>query len=286
MPKITTNLVEALIKIDEVELHELTIASQFSMYTVILLTSGEGCFQADFGKFSFKAPALLFATPLQTIYLQEICKLEGKILQFHGDFYCIEFHRKEVACNGLLFNNIYIDPVVSLNDDELRSLAIIYEEFLNEFRNSDPSEIVIRALLQLFLAKSSSIKIRTIENRAGNSAHDLLMERFVELLNEHYLEHRKPSDYARLLSLTTNNFSKRCIRYFKKTPSQLITERMILEAKKQLHLTRLSIKEIAYNLKFEDESYFSRIFKKYTNVSPQTFRNKTGISIVADLHQY
>jgi AraC-like DNA-binding protein len=57
----------------------------------------------------------------------------------------------------------------------------------------------------------------------------------------------------------------------------------MLEAKKRLHLTRQSIKEIAYALKFQDEFYFSRVFKKLTKVSPQTFRDKTGISIVADL---
>jgi AraC-like DNA-binding protein len=83
--------------------------------------------------------------------------------------------------------------------------------------------------------------------------------------------------------MSPNNFSKRCTRYFKKTPSQLIQERLILEAKKLLHLTRQSIKEIAYALKFQDEFYFSRVFKKVTRVSPQTFRDKTGISIVADL---
>ncbi|WP_222597054.1 helix-turn-helix domain-containing protein [Chitinophaga pinensis] len=60
---------------------------------------------------------------------------------------------------------------------------------------------------------------------------------------------------------------------------------MILEAKRQLHLTRRSIKEIAYSLQFSDEFYFSRFFKKFTKVSPQTFRQKTGISIVADLPQ-
>jgi AraC family transcriptional activator of pobA len=56
-----------------------------------------------------------------------------------------------------------------------------------------------------------------------------------------------------------------------------------LEAKKKLHLTRQNIKEIAYALNFPDEYYFSRFFKKFTKVSPQSFRDQTGISIVADL---
>jgi AraC family transcriptional activator of pobA len=109
------------------------------------------------------------------------------------------------------------------------------------------------------------------------------MERFRQLLDQHYLMLHKPKDYAKLLAMSPNNFTKRCTRYFKKSPSQLIQERLLLEAKKQLHLTRLSIKEIAYSLKFNDEFYFSRFFKKLAKVSPQTFREKTGISIVADL---
>ena len=56
---------------------------------------------------------------------------------------------------------------------------------------------------------------------------------------------------------------------------------MLLEAKKKLHLTYKSIKEIANELGFEDEFYFSRYFKKLTNVSPKTFRENVGISIVA-----
>ena len=114
---------------------------------------------------------------------------------------------------------------------------------------------------------------------------DELMERFQQLLNEHYLTLHKPQDYADLLAMSSNTFTKRCTKYFKKPPSHLITERLVLEAKKQLHLTRKSIKEIAYALNFEDEFYFSRVFKKFTNVSPQAFRDMTGISIVADLYR-
>lgn len=56
---------------------------------------------------------------------------------------------------------------------------------------------------------------------------------------------------------------------------------MILEAKKEIHLTYKSIKEIARDLGFEDEFYFSRYFKKKVGVSPKTFREQVGVSIVA-----
>lgn len=61
----------------------------------------------------------------------------------------------------------------------------------------------------------------------------------------------------------------------------MIQERIALEAKKLIHLTHKPIKEIAQELNFEDEFYFSRYFKKEVGVSPKKFREEVGISIVA-----
>jgi AraC family transcriptional activator of pobA len=207
------------------------------------------------------------------------------VLQFHGDFYCMEYHREEVACNGLLFNNIYIEPCLQLGDADHKSFSRLMEQITEEFTMLEPSDIVLKSLLQLFLAKSSRVKNRELDSTVYTSQRDDEMERFKELLETHFLTLRKPSDYADLLIMAPNTLTKRCTKYFKKTPSQLITERLIVEAKKQLHLTRKTIKEIAYALNFQDEFYFSRVFKKHTNESPQTFRDKTGISIVADLYR-
>ena len=70
-------------------------------------------------------------------------------------------------------------------------------------------------------------------------------------------------------------------KQFSKSPSQLINERVVLETKKMLHLTYKTIKEIARELNFRDEFYFSRYFKKNVGVSPSVYRKKVGISIEA-----
>lgn len=259
--------------------------AQFSEYTVYFIPEGQGTFHADFGTFAFTGPVLLFSTPLQVIYIDDCRVTKSNIIQFHSDFYCIEYHREEVACNGLLFNNIYLDPVVVLTEREVKIFELLLGQIDDEFMQPAPSDIVLRAFLQLFLAKASTIKISAISTRQDKPEKDELMERFRQLLDQHYLDLHKPSDYASLLAVSPDTFTRRCTKYFRKSPSQLIQERLILEAKKQLHLTRQSIKEIAYNLKFQDEFYFSRVFKKFTKVSPQTFRDKTGISIVADLYK-
>lgn len=269
-----------LLGIDKSENNALTKPSQFSAYTVLVVSSGEGIYTADFASFPFKAPALLFSTPQQSISIKETTPLTYSILQFHGDFYCIEYHRKEVACNGLLFNNIYVEPSIKLTVEQHDLYCVLINQLIDEMNDTAPSEIVLRSYLQLVLAKSSSLKI---SSEKQNFQKDEKMDQFKILLEENFLSLHKPADYASLLAMTPNNFTKQCSRRFNKTPTQMIQERLILEAKKQLHLTRLSIKEIAYALQFQDEYYFSRVFKKLTKVSPQTFRKTTGISIVADL---
>ena len=281
--ELVSPLGEPLLSIKEITFKDLHTPAQSAMYTVLFVKEGKGLYHADFGTFPFSAPALLFSTPLQVIYLDQSESVKCNQLQFHGDFYCIEFHRKEVRCNGLLFNNIYVDPIVTLTEKEAKVFDKLVDDLKEELNHETLSDIVPRAYLQLFLAKSSSIKMNASSNKNNDSERDDLMEQFSQLLDEHYLTLRKSSDYAGLLSMSRDNFTRRCTRYFRKSPSQLIQEKLILEAKKQLHLTRQSIKEIAYNLQFQDEFYFSRVFKKFTKVSPQAFRDKTGISIVADM---
>jgi hypothetical protein len=202
---------------------------QYPLYTVFFIPHGAGRLHADFAAFNFRGPVLLFSTPLQVIYISEGRFTECKMLQFHGDFYCIEFHRQEVSCNGVLFNNIYIDPVVVLSDKEACVFNSLLTDLSGEMNEAIPSEITLRAYLQLFLAKASSIKLRTIDEQKAVAVKDDQMDAFKNFLDEHFLTLHKPSDYAKMLAMTPDNFSRRCVRHFGKTPSQLIQERLILE---------------------------------------------------------
>ena len=134
----------------------------------------------------------------------------------------------------------------------------------------------------MILALCSKIKSKDNSIEAEKNAHHPLMN-FKELLENNFHKERQPSFYASKMGISPNNFSKICKQYFLKTPSTLIHERVILESKKLIHLTYKSMKEIAAELNFDDENYFSRYFKKHTGITPTAFRENVGISIVADL---
>ena len=257
--------------------------SEGSLLYNIFLLEGNAKVSVDLVEYAFDGSIILFATPYQIINFKTEQPLKTKRLQFHGDFYCIEYHKKEVACNGLLFNNIYQQPYINLEMSDYIEIDTILEKLIIEIENcSNYSTAVVKAYLQLILALCSKIKSHdTIIKEEKNSYHPLM--NFKILLENNFRNERQPSFYAAQMGISPNNFSKICKRQFFKTPSTLIHERVILESKKLIHLTYKSMKEIAAELHFDDENYFSRYFKKHTGITPTAFRENVGISIVADL---
>lgn len=249
----------------------------------ILLFKGKGNVNIDFVEYGVSGNIALFTTPYQAIQFKGTLKGNVRMLIFHGDFYCIEYHKKEVACNGLLFNNIYAQPFVSLDEEEYEEINGLFGKLAAELNFTDSySQAVVRSYLQLILAISSKVKMASLVIEEEEfSKHPV--SRFKALLDVHFKKERSPSFYAEQLGIAPNTFSKQCMAYFMRPPSRLIQERVILEAKKLIHLTYRSMKEIAAELNFDDENYFSRYFKKHTGVPPSQFREQVGISVVADL---
>ena len=95
-------------------------------------------------------------------------------------------------------------------------------------------------------------------------------------IETHFKTLHQAGDYEKLLHVSTAVLNKASKQYFRKTLTELIAERLIIEAKRHLYLTTKSVKEIAFELGYTDEFYFSRFFKKNAGVSPQAFREKVA----------
>src|SRR3546814_254432 len=83
-------------------------------YYFIFTFEGKASFTIDFTDYECNGRNLLFLSPYQFLQWRMVPSPVDQI-QFHGDFYCIEYHKKEVACNGILFNNIYQQPYVPVS---------------------------------------------------------------------------------------------------------------------------------------------------------------------------
>lgn len=254
---------------------------QSPFYQIIMIKEQRN-FAVDFTNYICPHYSLVFLSPYQHFDLYDLDSRLIKKLEFHGDFYCIEYHKKEVACNGLLFNNIYLSPFVTVTPALFEEIESIFCKICIEKADDSPfSESVLKSYLQLILALCSKVKSPQLINTHVYQDELTLGLKFQKLLEAFFLIERSVQFYAHELALGLDSFSKKIKRELGKSPSRFIQDRVVLEAKKLLHLTYLSIKEIAAKLGFEDEFYFSRYFKKNVGISPSSFRERVGISIVA-----
>jgi AraC-like DNA-binding protein len=93
------------------------------------------------------------------------------------------------------------------------------------------------------------------------------------LLQAHLFKHKQVAEYAAMMNLSTYQLNAITKETMGKTCSELITEQIILEAKRYLLATSNLVSQIADHLGYQDVSYFIRFFKKHTGHSPEAFRN-------------
>lgn len=250
-------------------------------FNLILITNGIGKVKADFSEHAFGSGTLLTFYPYQPFMIASE-KMEGYAIQFHHDFYCIHRHHKEIGCNGILFNNVYQPPIVYLNETHQRNLLSLIDQIMAEMKNGgrDQDEVII-SYLKIFLITATRLKVKQhpeTETAAADHKQRVILQDLKEAIEKNYRTKHTAGEYASLLNITPNALARIVKHHFNKTLSELITERIIIEAKRELYLTGKPVKEIAYDLGYEDEYYFSRFFKIHTDTSPQIYRETVGFN--------
>ncbi|WP_341841042.1 AraC family transcriptional regulator [Chitinophaga caseinilytica] len=252
------------------------------LYAVVHLRTGSAVCETGNARFTLHAPVLLFFTPYQEYTFHG--EFSGSHLSFHGDFYCIEKHRHEVACNGVLFNNIYTPPFVPLDGEQAASADNYLRLLRDAMAGTDDlaREDLVIAHLKILLIIATRVKSRQIEETLTQLPPDAgpRLQQFHQLLEAHFTQWKKPADYAAAMHITGKALSRLTAKYLSKTPSDLIAERVVQEAKRALHFSHQRVNEIATALGYNDPLYLSRLFRKQTGVSPREFRQQVGVSIL------
>ena len=170
-------------------------------------------------------------------------------------------------------------PKITLNPKEAILFEHTWVDIISEAENinSPISEALVRNSFQRFLLISQ----KKHAERAFNIAIDFkdlrLIREFQYLVNTHFKDFTKVSDYADLLKVSPKKIAQVFGCCYSKKASELIANRRNLFAKRQLLHTDELIKNIAYDLNFSDSQAFSHFFKKQNKMTPEAFRAQSKI---------
>lgn len=248
-------------------------------YSLIWVTQGSGKVKADFAEYVFEENSLFAFSPYQP-FMFHTNKIKGTALYFHPDFFCIHKHQKEVACNGVLFNNIYKPPYTFINPGAAASLKMLIEQIKEEMKNTALAQYeILISYLKIFLITCSRLKTEQQPEAielVSDFKEPFVLQNLKDAIEKDFKRKHSASEYADTLNISAKALAKITKNYFNKTITELISERIIIEAKRELYLTKKTVKEIAYELGYEDEHYFSRFFKTNAEISPQVYRETVG----------
>lgn len=224
-------------------------------FELIVLSDGAGEHLIDGVVYEVNPPVIFFLKPGQTHCWNFSRIPKGYVVLF----------KEELLDTALLAMAYQLNTVMNLVKDEtyLPLLTLFYTEYK---QLPSVGVNIFTAWLRLLLQKTTALT-----NQQLKPANDLYY-RFKSMLHSTEPGAKKVKDYAAQLNVSTQQLSQACYAATGKTPSVLLTERLLLEAKTLLTATVHSIKEISYTLHFTDTSHFVKFFKLNTNLTPGTYR--------------
>ncbi|MEN0004192.1 MAG: helix-turn-helix domain-containing protein [Bacteroidota bacterium] len=217
---------------------------------------------------------IIFLTQYHKTEVVEISEL--RVVRFNRSFYCILDHDSEVGCKGILFFGAEGVPAVSIPRDRQEQFEILWKMFAMEMQSRDNLQV---EMLQMMLKRLLILCTRLFKEQHEVSDMEPkqvdIVREYNFLVEMHFREKHNVSEYAELLFKSPKTLANYFARYNHKTPLQVIQNRIMVEARRLLHYTDLAIKEIAYELGFDDIQAFSRLFRKKEGMAPTEYREKT-----------
>lgn len=251
-------------------------ADRYRPYIKAMLLPAGYSLTVDFRQFTTTGPTLFFLNVNQFLQIDSAGEEEGFFLYYNRDFYCIQIHDEEVSCDGFLFNNIYTMPMTLLPDAEAPRVLEAFRNMVDELEASESSrEEMIRTYLKQVIIRATRLWKRQQLGRMNDTPADVAFLRdFSRLVEIHFREKHSVMDYADLLAVAPKTLSKKFNRLQLGQPNDIIKDRILLEAKRLLAHSSLSIKEIGYDLGYEDPAYFNRLFSQKIGATPAAFRRR------------
>ena len=243
-----------------------------SFYLTVLFTHGSGKHEIDFETYDIKPGSMFFLNPGQMHNWELSEDIRGFIFFHSQSFYNLHYAAGKIN-QYPFFYSIQNSPVLYLGQQNLPHFSWLFTQILNENTSRSVFKTQkILALIELIYIESSRLYINdeVLQKVKLNSYSDKFQQ-FERLVELHFKTEKSASQYADWLFISPKHLNRITQSMVNKTTTDIILERVFLEAKRELISKKFSYGEIATDLGYVDYAYFSRLFKKKCGETPSEF---------------
>lgn len=244
-------------------------------YTLLLVRKANGQHFIDFNEYAMLGKEVFFVSPGQIHQVIEKEKSHGYVIVFSHHFLA----GNNIPCSFIddlnLFNDHGNTPPLPLNGYELDRLLRYSDEMWDLYQSDIKfKDQAIGSFLQLFLIHCNNLCTLGLDDTQTYEAGNTILRNFKELVNNHFTSWHGSTQYAEQLNVSPDHLNRVVKSLSGKTAKDFIHTRIIIEAKRMLYFSELSLKEIAYQLGFSEPANFSAFFKNGSGISPSEFRKQ------------
>lgn len=243
-----------------------------SFFQILYVSRGAGIHYVDFQEWKIEDGTIFFLSPGQVHDLRFTSENpEGIMINFNEDFFNDFLSQKDFINSLPVFSKsgkYGFRKVESCKSDLESAIARILK--IIKYDSLYKKQFIQTLVLEIVLMIAIKTKDENPENESfGNN---YILAKFEKLLEKYFMEAHHPKFYAAHLSVTPNYLNTLCKKITGKTAGEIIRNRIMLEAKRFLVNSEYTISQIAYELYFEDNSYFTKFFKLHSGLTPAEFR--------------
>jgi AraC family transcriptional activator of pobA len=241
-------------------------------YLILFIVRGEGTHTIDFNSYEVYPNAIFLMTPGQVHWWKLSDDTQGYIIFFTKAFYQMQM-RESNLMEFPFYHSLTTSPAMKIEKDEV--INFTFAQMLREYTSIDkPNLRLLRTYLDLLLLELAR------NNKSENTAtqgNTIKLRKVEQLIEKNFKTLKQPGDYGNLMNLSTSYLNNICKDNLGKTLTALIQERIILEAKRLFAYSDMNVNEIAAKLNYDNASYFVRLFKKNTGITPEEFKRSLSV---------
>jgi AraC family transcriptional regulator, transcriptional activator of pobA len=244
-------------------------------FEVLFLMKGSGFHVIDSNRYEIKPPCVFFLSPGQAHMLELSHDIDGFIFIFTADFYQLDRSNPNRLIEFPFFYTIHQNnPPLKFNQwDDVMFLETMFRKGIELIdKGMEKGTEIFRSILDVILNFCSNL-YPVEEHQLLKGKGHLLVKRFYQIIEDKYRENLTVNQYAELLSVTPNHLTQTLKQLTGKTSMDIIKTKQLLEIKRLLVHTNLGVSEIAIQMNFTDQSYFTKFFKRETGMLPLSYRN-------------